>query len=177
MAEYEVRELMDDNEIMSHIFLTCIPKDVLIEIRDKYIGEADWEKESVKIPVSLKIAGVDVNPKEIFKEWENQMDDMILRKAKELVAENLSEKVTDIQNKLYGFHEIFKEWEKEINWQSDNPLIKDDRLYTKREVLRIVAEYGAWIEPSYMTAGACGIEEIEKAVQDQINWDVKIKDR
>ena len=47
----EVKELMDENEMMSHIFLGCIPRDKLSEIREKFIGEKDWREESVTIPV------------------------------------------------------------------------------------------------------------------------------
>ena len=73
----EVKQLMDDNEMFSHIFLMCIPQDKFIEIRDKFIGKKDWEQESVKIPVEMKIGGVDVNPKEFFDEWKRQMNGLI----------------------------------------------------------------------------------------------------
>lgn len=65
----EVKTLMQDNEMLSHIFLGCIPHEQLKDIRDKFIGEADWQKESVKIPVELKIGGVAVNPKQFFDSW------------------------------------------------------------------------------------------------------------
>jgi hypothetical protein len=122
----EVKTLMDDNEMLSHIFLGCIPRDKLKEIKDKFIGETDWRKESVKLPVELKIAGVGVNPKDFFDSWKNQMQRIILEKAQELVAEKLgSKKMRDMQDKLYEYEQVLKSWEEEINWDVKNPLIED----------------------------------------------------
>ena len=120
----EVKELMSDNEMLSHIFLGCINRDDLRAIKVKFIGTKDWREESVKIPVEMKIGGVSVNPKEFFDSWKNQMQEMILKKAKELVAEKLgSQKMVEMQNKLYEYEEVLKSWESEINWNVENPLL------------------------------------------------------
>lgn len=124
----EVRELMDENEMLSHVFLGCIKEKHLIQIKEQYIGktgsEIDWQKESVKIPVELKIGGISVNPKAFFDSWKDQMQDIILEKAKELIAEKLgSKKMRDMQNKLYEYEQVLESWEKEINWQVANPLL------------------------------------------------------
>ena len=122
----EVKTLMQDNEMLSHIFLGCIPHEQLKEIRDKFIGEKDWKNESVKLPVELKIAGVGVNPKDFFDSWKNQMQRIILEKAQELVAEKLgSKKMRDMQDKLYEYEQVLKSWEEDINWEVKNPLIED----------------------------------------------------
>ena len=122
----ELRELMDENEMLSHIFLGCIPKEKLLQIKDKYVGEEkDWQKESTKIPVEMKIGGVSLNPKDFFDSWKNQMQRMILEKAQELVAEKLGSKVLqEYQYKLSRLEDVFREWEKEINWEVENPFIK-----------------------------------------------------
>jgi len=120
----DVKTLMDDKEMLSHIFLGCIPHEQLIIIRDTFIGEKDWNKESVKIPVELKIGEVSINPKEFFDSWKNQMQRMILEKAQELVAEKLgSQKMRDMQDKLYEYEQVLKSWEDEINWDVANPLM------------------------------------------------------
>jgi len=120
----EVRELMSDKEMLSHIFLGCIPREQLLEIKEKFIGDTDWKNESVKLPVELKIAGVDVNPKRFFDQWRDQIQGIILKKAKELVEEKLgSQKMRDMQDKLNEYEQVLNEWEKEINWEVKNPLI------------------------------------------------------
>jgi hypothetical protein len=125
----EVKDLMSDNEMLSHIFLGCIPREQLMKIKDQYVGtkgnEIDWKKESVTIPVEMKIGDVSVNPKQFFDSWKDQMERMILDKAKELVAEKLgSQKMRDMQQKLYCYEQILDSWEKEINWEVKNPFIK-----------------------------------------------------
>lgn len=126
----EVRQLMDENKMLSHIFLGCIQREKLIEIKEKFIGkegqEKDWQKESVKIPVEMKIGGVSVNPKEFFDNWKEQMQRIVLEKAQELVAEKLgSKKMREMQDKLYQYEQVLESWEKEINWEVKNPLIED----------------------------------------------------
>lgn len=121
----ELRELMDHNEMLSHIFLECIEWDDLKLIRDKYNdGSKDWREESVTIPVEMKIGGVSVNPKKFFKMWENQMERIIKEEAEKLVADKLgSKKLRDMQDKLSEYEEVLKSWESEINWEVKNPLI------------------------------------------------------
>lgn len=120
----ELKDLMSDNEMLSHIFLGCIPREKLSKIKDKYIGEKDWNEESVKVPVEMKIGNIPVNPKEFFDSWKDQMQRMILDKAKELVAEKLgSEKMRKMQSKLSDYEQVLEYWESEINWDVKNPLI------------------------------------------------------
>jgi len=119
----ELKDLMNDNEMLSHIFLGCIKREHIIKIRDKYVNGKDWRTESVKIPVEMKIGGIPVNPKEFFDSWKDQMQDMIFKRAKSLVSEKLgSQKMIDMQNKLQEYEEVLKSWESEIKWDVENPL-------------------------------------------------------
>ena len=121
----EVKDLMNDNEMLSHIFLGCIPKDKLEKIRVKHVDGKDWRNESVKLSATMNIGGVSVNPKEFFNTWKEQMERMILDSAKELVAEKLgSVKMIEMQSKLYEYQEVLESWESEINWEVTNPLKK-----------------------------------------------------
>ena len=44
----EVRELMSESEMLSHVFLGCIKRDDLEKIRDKYIGKKIGKKNQLK---------------------------------------------------------------------------------------------------------------------------------
>lgn len=70
----ELRELMRDNNMLSHIFLDCIPREKLMEIKDKYVGETDWEKLSKKLGRSLERTKVDA---ELLHSLEGGMDPII----------------------------------------------------------------------------------------------------
>ena len=122
--EIQVKDLMSENEMLSHIFFGCIPKEQIRDIRDRYVGKIDWRKDSVTIPVEMSIGGVPVNPKEFFDSWKKQMNDLISERAKKLVEEKLgSQKMRDMQEKLYEFERILLSWESEINWESENPFV------------------------------------------------------
>jgi len=119
----EMKELMSHNDMLSHIFLGCIHYEDLIKIQKKFIGDTDWKKESAKIPVEMKIGGVHVNPKQFFDNWKDQMEDLILEKAQELVAEKLSNKALILQDRFQQIESVLKDWESEINWDVKNPLL------------------------------------------------------
>lgn len=125
--EIEIRDLMDSNELLSHIFLGCIPREQLIEIKEKYMSdEKDWRKESVTIPVEMTIGGISVNPKQFFDTMKSQMVDMIGKKANEIVAQQyLIGKINDIQDKLNEYHDIISSWQTDINWDIKNPFDED----------------------------------------------------
>lgn len=117
----EVRELMNDNEMLSHIFLGCIPREQLESIRDKYVGDIDWQKESVKIPVTMNIGGVDVNPKDFFDNWKSQMGRIIKDEASKMLSDKMgSEKMVELANKIIGLSEVIDSMESEINWEVPN---------------------------------------------------------
>ena len=127
----EVKDLMDDNEMLSHVFLGCMSKEEVIKVKDKYVGtegnETDWKEESVKIPVKMTIGGIPVNPKNFFDSWKNQMSDIITGKAKELFKEKMgSEKMREMQGKLNEYEQILEAWEDDINWEVENPLIESN---------------------------------------------------
>lgn len=128
----EVKDLMDHNNMLSHLFFECVPKETLIKIKEKYIGkkgeEKDWQVESVKIPVNLTIGGYKVNPKAFFDAFRNQIVDMINKEAVKLVSEKMgSEKIRDIQNSLNSFTSILEDWEEQINWVVPNPFLEDTK--------------------------------------------------
>lgn len=118
----EIKDLMDDNEMLSHIFLGCIEQKDLRKIKDN-LKEGDWRKESITIPVEMKIGGIDVNPKEFFDNWKDQMQKLILKRATKLVAENGSKKMLKMQEKMEEMEQVMKSWENDINWEVENPLI------------------------------------------------------
>jgi hypothetical protein len=125
----ELRELMDDNEMLSHIFLGCLNRQQLEKIKEKYVGkdgcEIDWQKESVKIPVEMKIAGVSINPKEFFDEWKNQMQRLIHEEASKLLSEKFGkDKLSDLSCRIGALENIIQDFESEVTWESENPFLK-----------------------------------------------------
>lgn len=121
--EIEVRQLVDENEMLSHIFLGCISKEELRQIKDKFIGEVDWKEESCKIPVTMTIGGVDVNPKNFFDEWRNQMQKIVEKEANRILKQQLSGRLTDLIKPIQQIEQVFDYWVTEVNWEVKNPLL------------------------------------------------------
>lgn len=126
----QVKDLMSDNEILSHIFLGCIPREQLMQIKKQFFDQKetgkDWRKDSITIPVEMKIGGVDVNPKAFFDTWRNQMKELILKEARNIASEKLgSQKMRELRDMLYEYEQVLKSWEADINWEVKNPLIDE----------------------------------------------------
>lgn len=124
--EIEVKELMNDNNSLSHIFIGCMSREEITAVRDKFVGvkgnAKDWRIESVTIPVEMTIGGIPVNPKEFFKSWENQMNRMISAKATHLLSEKVgSQKMQELTSRMQDLENILKEFESEITWEVENP--------------------------------------------------------
>lgn len=117
----ELKDLLDENEMLSHIFLECIPREKLQMIKDKYIGEKDWQEESVKLPVEMKIAGVSLNPKQFFDNWKDQMQKIISKEATKLLAKKMeSGKILHFIDTMNTMQEVLEDMAREINWDAPN---------------------------------------------------------
>lgn len=128
----ELRLLLDENEMLSHIFLGCMDQVQLTTIKEKYVGkdgkEKDWQQVSVKIPVTMTIGGINVNPKEFFDEWKNQMQSIILKKAQELLSTKIgTKKMQELVNRIYQIENVLGYFEEEIDWDVENPFMTKDR--------------------------------------------------
>lgn len=118
----EIRELVEGSSFLSDIFFECIPEEKLIQIRDKFCGDKDWQKESVKVPVELKIGGVSVNPKIFFTLLTEQIDNMVLEKAKIVTSKQIgSRKLSELAGRIYELEDIIKYFETNIKWEVENP--------------------------------------------------------
>lgn len=119
--KYTIKQLTDDKEILSHLFLNCVPRNILEEIAEK---AGNWEENKYSIDVEVKIDGNKINPKAFFDEFYNQYENMLKKEAQKMITEQLTNKFIEIQNKLQDFSEITESWTQEINWQIANPFIK-----------------------------------------------------
>lgn len=117
---YEV--LLDKDEILSHVFLECLGHEECEKIAAQVTDE---NREDFEVDIELKIAGKSVNPKKFFDVFANQYDRLLREEATKLVKEQLSEKFRDISNNLIEMEEVVDNWAENINWQIDNPLIKE----------------------------------------------------
>lgn len=117
-------DLLDDNNILSHVFLECLSAEQSKRIADKSLLMSEKEIKKRKIEVELIIDGESVNPKAFFDLFEKQYEEIVKKEATRLVKEQVSEKFSDIADKIRAYEEITEEWADEINWKGDISLTK-----------------------------------------------------
>ena len=117
-------ELLNDNNIMSHIFLTCLPQDLSVKIAGESSAMPREKIEKRTIEIALVIEGVSVNPKPFFNLFVDQYDDLVKKTATEIVKEQTSEKLTEVSNKIFEINDIMNSFAVDINWEVDNPFAK-----------------------------------------------------
>lgn len=116
------KELLDQNNILSHVFFNCA-NDFIQDIADGNKGLTEKQVEKRKIEIELKIDGRVCDPKQFFDTLYQQYSEHISKEASRIVEEKTSEKFAEISNKLEEYREITEQWAKEINWQVPNPFV------------------------------------------------------
>lgn len=124
--KFSVRQLIDEKEILSHLFLNCMTRENLKKIADRTVvtGEgsySDLERNLVEIEVIID--GVPVNPRKFFDMFDDQYEKMIERKATELIKEKLTGKINSMIESLENANGILTCWANEITWDIKNPLL------------------------------------------------------
>lgn len=117
------KELLNENEIMSHVFLNCVDESIQ-EIADKNEGLTTEEIENRDVEIELKIDGKECDPRKFFSLFWEQYESQIRREATKIVKEQTSEKFQEIQSKLQDFEQICDEWANDINWQTPNKFVR-----------------------------------------------------
>lgn len=118
------QELLNESEIMSHVFLNCIDESVN-EIANKNKGLTKEQIENRYVEIELKIDGKECDPRKFFTLFWEQYEQQIRIEADKIVKEQTSEKFQEIQSKLQDFELIYDEWRNEINWNVPNKFIKE----------------------------------------------------
>ena len=119
--KYTIKELIDDDSIMSHVFLNCLGSSEIAAIA-KRVG--DWEKKPETVSIELIIDGHSVNPKPFFNLFYEQWGDMVKAAATKMVKEQTSSKLNDMISSIQTMEEVLDYWGTEINWHLPNPYIK-----------------------------------------------------
>lgn len=117
------KELLNKNDIMSHVFLNCADESVH-EIAAKNEGLTIEEIKNRDVEIELKIDGKECDPRKFFSLLWEQYEKQIRKEANKIVKEQTSEKFQEIQTKLQDFAEICDEWANDINWEVTNKFEK-----------------------------------------------------
>ena len=121
--KYNLRkDLLDHNNILSHLFLSSVPKEMVDPIAARLQTMA-LEDEDEEVNIEVLINGVSVNPKAFFDKFSDQYEDMLKRHMMEL----WQEKKNNVFYKMDEISEVLDSWSKDINWDVKNPFLKREK--------------------------------------------------
>jgi hypothetical protein len=115
-----MKDLLDHNNVLSHLFLNCLTKEQLETLASGNNGKTAEEVDARTVEIELTINGISVNPKKFFDLFSDQYDDMVKRAATKL----MDEKFRDFSGKMQEMQEVMNAWAEEINWDVPNPFVK-----------------------------------------------------
>lgn len=123
--KYNLRkDLLDHNNILSHLFLSSLPKEMVSEIAAQRNVMSSEQLAAQEIDIEVLINGVSVNPKAFFDKFSEQYEDMLKRHMMELWDNNKS----NVFSKLDEISEVLDAWSKDINWDVKNPFLKQEQV-------------------------------------------------
>jgi hypothetical protein len=127
------QELLNEQDILAHLFLNCIDKENLNKIANININLSKEEIENREIDIQLIIDGKEYNPRNFFELFFKGYSQDIRKEASIIFREKTSEKLIDIINKIMEFEQICNDLSNQLNWDiSEKELIKS---FEKTELL------------------------------------------
>ena len=118
--KYKVKELLDNKNLISHLFLDCIDSETV----DSIIKTKDYNVESTEIDIKLLVNDRELNIDGFLQHLNNEYFNMVKKSADSLVKKQLSNRVYEIGEVLTELETKLKHIESNIEW--DEKLIESN---------------------------------------------------
>lgn len=118
--KYKVKELLDNKNFISHLFLCCIDSETV----DSIINTKDYNVESTEIDIKLLVNDRELNIDEFLQHLNNEYFNMVKKSADSLVKKQLSNRAYEIGEVLTELETKLKHIESNIEW--DEKLIESN---------------------------------------------------
>lgn len=122
--KFKISDLINERDLLSHVFLNIMASG--IERIENLPRKKSGEFKDVEI--ELLINGESMDVREFFNSIWGRYQEMVGKRATEIVMEQTSEMFQNISNKLQEYNEVVEQWAKEINWSVDNPISRMRQL-------------------------------------------------
>lgn len=117
---YKIRDLLDNRNIVSHLFLDCIDK----EMADEITSAEDYDINTTEVDIRLVVNGKEINISNFLNHLEEDYFKLVKRSATNLVRESLSNRVDEISGMLDSLKNKLINIEDNIKW--NEKLIKNE---------------------------------------------------
>jgi len=144
MAKYKLYgELLNEDNILSHVFLNCIPKELSKKISDdsdKLLETLDKEtfRKNREIDLTLTIEGIEVDCKKFFTILWEQYEELIKKEATKIIEEQTSNTLYEFNNKLNELTNKIKNITENIKW---NYNIDSKKILLKNKIIVALIYY------------------------------------
>ncbi len=118
--KYKVKELLDNKNLISHLFLNCIDSETV----DSIIKTKDYNVESTEIDIKLLVNDRELNIDGFLQHLNNEYFNMVKKSADSLVKKQLSNRAYEIGEVLSELETKLKHIESNIEW--DEKLIESN---------------------------------------------------
>lgn len=115
---YKIKDLLDNKNIASHLFLDCIDKELAQEIT----SAEDYDINTTEVDIRLTVNGREIDITNFLAHLEEDYFKLVKRTADRLVRETLSDRVDEISDMLLSLKDKLVHIENDIEW--DEKLIK-----------------------------------------------------
>lgn len=127
------KELLSENNILSHIFLNCVEKGKLESFADdtKKAMDADpnltsdYIEENRVVEMKLFVEGEEVDLRKFFEMLWDEYEYMVKSQATEIVKEQTSDKLNDISSQIMHLQDCANDLSEHINWEVENPFVEN----------------------------------------------------
>ena len=119
--KYKVKDLLDNKNLISHLFLNCINT----EIVDEIIKTKDYNVESTEVDIKLLVNDKELNIDGFLQHLNDQYFKMVQKSADSLVKKMLSNRAYEIGEMMSELENKLKHIENNIEW--DEKLIDNNQ--------------------------------------------------
>ena len=110
--KYKIKDLLDNRNMVSHLFLDCIDK----EMAEKITSCEDYDINTTEVDIKLLINGKEISISNFLNHLEEDYFKMVKRSADNLVRESLSNRVDEISGMLDTLKHKLISIEDNIEW-------------------------------------------------------------
>ena len=110
--KYKIKDLLDNRNMVSHLFLDCIDK----EMAEKITSCEDYDINTTEVDIKLLINGKEISISNFLDHLEEDYFKMVKRSADNLVRESLSNRVDEISCMLDSLKDKLVHIENNIEW-------------------------------------------------------------
>lgn len=115
------KDLINEQEVLAHVFMLCVPAEHLDEIlKDSRESESESAQRATEVDLELTINGIPVDIERFFNQLYEKYQDLVMAHATKMVTTQTSDQFKRMAEQLKDFSNITEMWASMIKWNTKN---------------------------------------------------------